>query len=507
MMKINKLTLQRQNELKPRVVEFAPHFNYIYNEKNATGKSTFVRLLLYALGFAIPNTRKVKFEEFTIEAEIDVKDKAIQVKRKDKKIWVDGVEFSLPNDVQLVHATIFQDESFDLIDNILGAIYIDQDRGWTLVNRGTVIGGIKFYIEEFLHGMKGKDADIDTKVALRKVNDELEKYKQMKTLVEYKEQVIEATGEHNFDKGEVSFNTHTEELETARRELIYQKTKIERDIRFLEKTISDDKKFVEWLERYNIFVRAQSGESIPVTRDTIENYSDNTELNRVEIRRAQITIRKILENIAVIENEIGSQTMYLEGETILQHFDRKVSDIPIDKGAVERTIKSLTKEQARLRDILKESARTQNKWVGTLNEYIKKYAKELQIDEYLNDAEGVFTRELKSISGAIYHKMVFVFRISYARVLSEKLGYKVPLFIDSPNGREVEQQAVNQMIEMLERDFVEHQIFLASIFNFIKKGNENKVIKMDGKFFDVKTGQMSIFEILDSTLQTDSDDE
>ncbi|MDR2941575.1 MAG: hypothetical protein LBV17_03185, partial [Treponema sp.] len=460
------------------------------------GKSTFMRLLLYALGFTIPNTRKVKFEDFTIEMEIEINSNFMQIKRKNKRIWINDVEFTLPSEIKIVHATIFQDESIDLIENLLGAIYIDQDRGWTLLNRGIVIGRIRFFIEEFLHGMKGKDADIETKIALRKINDELERYKQMRTLAEYKEQIIEATGESNFTRGEISFDTHTEKLQKERKELLYMKSKIDKEISFLEKTIAEDKRFIERLEYYNIFVRTESGELIPVTRRTIENYTDNTELNKIEIRRSQIALRKINEDIAKINREINSQSLFLEGETVIEHFDRKISDIPIDKESVERIIAKLVKEQMQYRNILKESAQINNNWVDKLNIYIKNYAKEFQIDEYLKDYDYVFIRDLRGVSGAIYHKMVFIFRISYARVLSEKLGYKVPIFIDSPNGREIEKQTVDYMLELLERDFVGHQIFIATIFDIMKKDSKNKVILMDGKFFDLQEEQASLFNEL-----------
>jgi len=495
-MKINKLVLQKQNETKKRNVEFAPHFNYIYSPKNVTGKSTFMRLLLYTLGFTIPNTRKVKFEDFIIEMEIELNGNFMQIKRKDKKLWINNIEFTLPSEIKIIHATIFQDESVDLIENLLGAIYIDQDRGWTLLNRGTVIGRIKFFVEEFLHGMKGKDADIETKIALRKINDDLEKYKQMRTLAEYKEKIIEATGESNFDRGEISFDTHTEKLQKDRKELLYAKSKMDKEIIFLEKTIIEDKKFIERLEYYNIFVRTESGELIPVTRETIENYTDNTELNKIEIRRAQIALREINEDIAKINNEINSQSLFLDGVTVIEHFNRKISDIPIDKESVEKIIANLTKEQLQYRSILRESAQINNNWVDKLNIYIKNYAKELQIDEYLKDNENIFIHDLRGISGAIYHKMVFIFRISYARVLSEKLGYKVPIFIDSPNGREIEKQAVDFMLELLERDFEGHQIFIATIFDIIKKDSKNKKILMDGKFFDSQIEEASLFDDL-----------
>jgi hypothetical protein len=129
-----------------------------------------------------------------------------------------------------------------------------------------------------------------------------------------------------------------------------------------------------------------------------------------------------------------------------------------------------------------------------LSQYISTYAQELGIEEFLEKSDCFLFKDIKSISGAIYHKMVFAFRISYACVLSENLKYKIPLFIDSPHGREVEKQAVDQMIAILERDFAEHQIFVASIFDFQKAGKDNKVIEMNGKLFDIISGQTSLFD-------------
>ena len=73
-------------------------------------------------------------------------------------------------------------------------MYIDQDKGWTLLNRGTVIGKIKFSIEELLAGLNGIDIDelIEKKSSLE-LNKE--KYLAMLNMQELSEQVYEQNGE------------------------------------------------------------------------------------------------------------------------------------------------------------------------------------------------------------------------------------------------------------------------------------------------------------------------
>lgn len=45
-----------------KTFSFSNKTNIIYSKKNSCGKTTLIRLLLYALGFNIPNTKNLKFD-------------------------------------------------------------------------------------------------------------------------------------------------------------------------------------------------------------------------------------------------------------------------------------------------------------------------------------------------------------------------------------------------------------------------------------------------------------
>jgi len=75
----------------------------------------------------------------------------------------------------------------------------------------------------------------------------------------------------------------------------------------------------------------------------------------------------------------------------------------------------------------------------------------------------IFTSDLKSLSGAIFHKIVFAFKISYVRLIRTQTGLRLPIVLDSPSGREVDKINVSDMMKILSRDFSEHQIIIASI--------------------------------------------
>ena len=59
---------------------------------------------------------------------------------------------------------------------MIGAIYLEQDKGWTLLNRGKVIGNISFNVRDLLIGLSSENKDlismIDEQNNLRKIHDE-----------------------------------------------------------------------------------------------------------------------------------------------------------------------------------------------------------------------------------------------------------------------------------------------------------------------------------------------
>ena len=69
------------------------------------------------------------------------------------------IEFTLPSQHMSFLSFVFKYENIKVLKNLLGFMYVDQDKGWTLLNRGTVIGKIKFSIEELLAGLNGIDID------------------------------------------------------------------------------------------------------------------------------------------------------------------------------------------------------------------------------------------------------------------------------------------------------------------------------------------------------------
>ena len=93
----------------------------------------------------------------------------------------------------------------------------------------------------------------------------------------------------------------------------------------------------------------------------------------------------------------------------------------------------------------------------------------------------LFTSNLKELSGAVLHKTVFSFRLAYIIEIEKVLGIKLPILLDSPKGKEVDDSNISKMMQILQRDFPDNQIIIASIYHYVS--NEH-VITLKGQLLD-----------------------
>ncbi len=148
----NQLTLLGDNQ---KVFSFEDNVNIVFSTKNSVGKTTLLRLLIYALGYPIPSTRGIRFSDYeTILKVVGAKDENFVLTRNRDYIEVlhnnEEKGYSLPVEQNELHSLIYGITNLEVIDNLLGAFYLDQEKGWTLLNRGKAIGNIHFSIESLL---------------------------------------------------------------------------------------------------------------------------------------------------------------------------------------------------------------------------------------------------------------------------------------------------------------------------------------------------------------------
>lgn len=135
-------------------------------------------------------------------------------------------------------------------------------------------------------------------------------------------------------------------------------------------------------------------------------------------------------------------------------------EIPGEFTRLEKALKAIRRE-------ISTKTKSDASVIKSLYDNMVKYATELGVGNGETIASNyLFTSNLKELSGAVLHKTVFAFRLAYIVEIEKHLGIKLPLILDSPSGKEVDQANIQLMVNILKRDFCENQIIIASIFEY-----------------------------------------
>ena len=463
-----------------RNIEWSPTVNLVYSDKNTCGKTTLMRAMLYSLGYPVPNTKNIKFEKCIIVTEIENNYGFVTIRREGNYLQVryanEEQVFTLPAEQNEFHQLLWGTNNLELLDNIIGACYIDQEKGWTLLNRGKVIGNIRYNIEQLVRALSGRQCT-DLLLQEKRLELELKKYRQMQSIAKYKEEINEY-------KGELISESYDEELEKQLDVLYYELAVLNKELKRIENVIKKNDSFRKYIESMKIRVRASSGEEIPVNKDTIVDMNEYIEM--LETKRRIISseinsIKKAIEKLRIEMPQDDAQLSFGKKDSILTEFDKNMVKFDIDAIAISKAIDRLEKELKNTRGLITEATKRDNHIVDEMSEIIMMYSQELGVD-LVNRANYLFTKNLKELSGAVLHKLVFVYRLAAVLSIEKYLGYKLPLLIDSPSGKEVDRENVNAMMKILARDFSKNQIIVASIYEY-DFDDVNKVI-INGKLID-----------------------
>lgn len=449
-----------------RNISFGTNANLIFSEKNSCGKTTLVRFILYALGYSIPSTKKIKFEKCFVKIQIILdNDKSIFLTRKNTSTisWTcDNEEtiYVLPEQSDELHSKIFNTNSEEILNNLLGSFYFDQEKGWTLLNRGVVIGSIHFNIDELVRGISGKDcSELISKE--KRLAADLAKYKQMFSIAQYRDSISEDS---------LIDDTYQEKINVELEQLKMKQTSIKREIARINQSIAGNKKFQEFVADMKLLIRTDEGQFISVTKDNIVGLNDAIDLLVTKKKMLSFELAEIVSKMEKIQREQekeNGQLSFFESDSVAAAFDKRIVSIPMNQIVIKKEIEKIEKELKSVREEIARISRSDNTVVSSLYQTIVKYATELGI----GDAESItkkylFTSNLKELTGAVLHKTVFAFKMAYIVELEKHLKIKLPIILDSPRGKEVDQENIELMMNILKRDFKENQIVIASIYRY-----------------------------------------
>lgn len=464
-----QLTLLSDNQ---KVFSFGENVNIIFSTKNSVGKTTLLRLMMYALGYPIPNTRGIRFSDYeTVLTVVGANNATFVLTRNRDYIEVlqDGVEkgYSLPVEQNELHSFVFGISNLEVVDNLLGAFYVDQEKGWTLLNRGKAIGNIHFSIESLLRGLSNRTND-ELAQRLAVVKREIQKYKHMVDVAAYKAEINQL--------GETAFiDSPADDIENALEVLYCERKPIEEELSRIKSVIRKNTSFEKFITSFRLRVKAPNGDEVPVNKDTLIGYEDNADLLVAKQKIYFEQLAAIDRKITALKAQQDQEATLVNVTTSLQQFDSEITRINVDAVATRKIIDKLEKERRSLEERVIKSVKQDNPLIGELHELISSYAVRLGLDDKFVSARNdyIFTNDLKSLSGAIFHKVVFAFKISYVKLIQQYTGVCLPIILDSPSGREVSMENINEMMAILAENFTDHQIIIASIYNSYSFPNKN----------------------------------
>ena len=181
---------------------------------------------------------------------------------------------------------------------------------------------------------------------------------------------------------------------------------------------------------------------------------------KIELEEINIELKKI-------EKEITEKNTLFSLESILDNLENQIADMNIDINSVDKIINQLNNKRKKINQKIKDELSFNNQLLIEFYEIINKYAIELGIKQYIkNDNPSfVLTNKLKGFSGRVLAQMAYVFKLAYLKSIDNKYGIKLPIIIDSPRTSELSETSTDDMLKILKRDFSEHQIIIASIYD------------------------------------------
>lgn len=467
-MRFNSIRLKEAND--ERQISLSATNNLIHSNNNSKGKTTLLRMLLYSLGFNIPNTKNIKFENCEVEVNITLDNgETIELFRNAREYLIlkqgnNKTTYILPSQQHELHKIIFQTDNKDLLNNILGVFYFDQEKGWTLLNRGVVIGSNRFNIGDLIRGINGIDCSELIQLREQK-KQELSKYRQMYSVSKYQE-TIDVAAQN------IATESYNVILESRIEQCKMQKSLLFKELRRIDEVLQENEKFQKFISDIGLIIALPNGETIAVNESNIVGLRDS--INYLIAKKKIITseYNQITNEIEKLEKERRTEAQQLDffddPNKATEIFDKQIARIPINALIIEKRIANTEKEIKLISERIKKLTRVKDGYstITSLYNNAKKYLMELGLDGKRLTEQYLFTSNLKELSGAILHNTVFSFRIACLIEMEKCLNIKLPIILDSPSGKEIDSENIKKLITILKRDFSDHQIIIASIFEY-----------------------------------------
>ena len=479
-MRIDKLEIYYTNFCdKVTEVVFDSYETLITSNENSVGKTTLLRFLLFSMGFKIPSTKKVDMLNYSTKLFL-CNNEDIIIKRDKDDLFIcysdaSEVHFVLSQENERLKAlsVIFGISSIDLVRNLLGSFYIDQEKGWTLLNRGKIIGENQFNIEDFLVSF-GENNLNEIKKQIKDLDFEIKKYKTILDLGQLKNKVNES-------KEILKQDNENYDLIMKKNLINYDIIKLNEEIKKIDSILAQNENLIDVVENMGLII-TYNKEQFVLSRNHIQDFDMNQNILKAKLTSLKIELGEKKEELAAINVELNKKTLF-DVDSISDEVLNDIRNINIDEVTIKHYIDLKLKDKKKLttsrNNIIKYSKYDITTFLANT---IKELSTGCKVFTYIEKEKNyIFTRNLKSLSGTVLHQLALCYKLSYVLTIEKFLGLSLPIIIDSPGSSEITLDVVNDMIMLIKGKCPNHQLIVASAYNELST-NFKQVIKLNDKF-------------------------
>lgn len=451
-----------------RLITFSDKNNHVFSAENSKGKTTLLRLLLYSLGYNIPGTKNLDFDKCDVEALVQISSGELITLLREARSYIicktqgDEKTYALPGQEYELHSMLFGVSNSNLLRNILGVFYFDQERGWGMLNKGSVIGSNSYNVDELMMGIN--DIDCSNLLSQRKqLNRDLTKYKQMYSVSLYKETLDRKSNN-------LVSEPYDSEVENEINQCQIRLAALRKELARIDRVQKENESLKKHIDEMGIMVRISEDDIITLTSDRIVSLDDTIDYLKAKRQLISSEYNQVKTELSTYINKIereNQQLSFFEDErTIMDIFDNQIARLPLDPAKVKHKIDGTKKEISKLSEKIKELMKTGSRvTMESIFERAKEYLDEMGLDGDDITKKYLFKGSTRGLSGAILHMTVFAMRLACLVEVQKYIKYTLPIILDSPRGKEIDNENVAKMYEILNRDFTANQIIVASIYS------------------------------------------
>jgi len=370
------------------------------------------------------------------------------------EVYNNGSEktFILPASIRSMLAYVLDNSNPNILSNLLGTFYIDQESGWVVFNRGTVVNGQSFNVDQLIYGLSNIDERLFIKY--HELEKKINTYKDIlnlsnqsqNNLLQYSEQSISVSDEiaglqQELDCLKIDLKEHN-----ARKRSIIA-------------AINHNEEILDYIDKMQLYIE-QNHEKIRVSKDNLYPFEDSKDMLDEQLNYEKIQIADLNANINKIQKELIDY--FSTGEIIWNSkimgakpgYKIDSTQSKINLGIFEKQLEAVKEPIAK--EISKQEYK--NKMDNTLKDYCSK----LDVLDILDETNLILCRNFKRNTGTKKQKLVLAYRLTCLKTISEYLGVKFPIIIDSFN-RETDSKNMESMYKFITTEFADHQIIISTI--------------------------------------------